>query len=345
MNGASSRNHHQAAECGCARPCTVCTCREPQAGRRKRPVLWLIGLLGTVVLLVTAALAHGATGPGTAGRPGLLIIAHGSPAKAWNQAVLAQEQKVRQLLGPDDPFGRVKVVFMEFAEPNVADGLEELQQAGCSRIVAVPLLIAPSSHSHWDIPALLGLYSDTRIERTLREEGAKLVRCAVPVTLTTTISDSDVIERVMLKRVRALSNDPNREAIVLLAHGSEAIPGAWEDFMRRTATYLCGKTGITCADWACVGVGQEYGRAAAVIQVAAERRDRVIVVGAYLSSGVQRMHQRWMDRFKSQQADLPGLESPLKGLDVALSEQGLLPDESVTEWIVATAQDEMARHP
>lgn len=345
MKNASSHDHHHAGECGCERPCAVCTCREPQAGRRKRPVLWLVGLLATAVVLVTAALAHGATGPGAAGKPGLLVIAHGSPAKAWNQPVLAQEQKVQDLLGQDSPFGRVKVVFMEFAEPNVADGLEELQKAGCSRIVAVPLLIAPSSHSHWDIPALLGLYSDSRIEKTLREEGAKLVRCNVPVTLTTTLADSEVIERVMLKRVRALSNDPNREALVLLAHGSEAIPGPWEEFMKRTATYICGKTGISYADWACVAVGQEYGRAASVIQSASERRDRVIVVGAYLSSGVQRMHQRWMDRFESPQAEMPGMENPLKGVDIALAEQGLLPDEAVAQWVVEIARAEAQRHP
>jgi sirohydrochlorin ferrochelatase len=306
---------------------------------------WLLGLAAIVALLVVTAMARGEGGFPQDGKPGLLIIAHGSPAKVWNQPVLAQEQKVRELFGQDNPFGTIKVVFMEFAEPNVADGLEELQKAGCSRIVAVPLLIAPSSHSHWDIPALLGLYSDPRIEKTLREEEARLVRCKVPVTLTATLSDSDVIERVMLKRVRALSNDPNREAVVLLAHGSEAIPGAWEDFMKRTATYICGKTGITCADWACVGVGQEYDHAAAAIQAAGERRDRVIVVGAYLSSGVQRMHKRWINRFESQHAEMPGMENPLKGLNLALSEQGLLPDESVAEWIVATAKDEIERHP
>jgi sirohydrochlorin ferrochelatase len=338
-----SQDHHHDVGCGCERPCATCTCRKPNVARRRKPGLWLLGLFAVLALLVIAAVAHGGNAASPGGKPSLLIIAHGSPAKAWNEPVLAQENKVRELLGRDNPFGAVKVVFMEFAEPNVANGVEELQKAGCSRIVAVPLLIAPSSHSHWDIPALLGLYSDPRIEKTLREEGARLVRCRVPVTLTTTLSDSDVIERIMLKRVRSLSVDPNREAVVLLAHGSEAIPGAWDDFMKRTAVYVCGKTGITCADWACVGVGQEYDRAASVIQAVAERRDRVIVVGAYLSSGVQRMHKRWMDRFEGQHAEMPGMENPLKGLDLALSEQGLLPDESVAEWIVETACGELNR--
>ncbi len=238
-----------------------------------------------------------------------------------------QEQKVRAGFGDDNPFAEIKVVFMEFAEPNVADGLCSLEKAGCRRIVAVPLLIAPSSHSHWDIPALLGTYSDPEVEKALREEGARLVRTAVPVTVTTTLDKSDVIERIMLKRVRQLSRDTKQEAVVLLAHGSEAIPPAWDRFMRRTVTYLCGQTGISYGDWAAVGVGQEYSRAAAAMQEAARHKDRVIVVGAYLSMGVTRMHSRWMARFTEQGGEMPGMENPLQGLNLELAEQGLLPDE------------------
>jgi sirohydrochlorin ferrochelatase len=286
-----------------------------------------------------------AVGEGAKGKPGLLIIAHGSPAPRWNEPVLGQEQKVRELLGPDNPFAKVKVVFMEFAEPNVADGVADLEKAGCSRIVAVPLLIAPSSHSHWDIPALLGLYSDAKIEKSLRDEGLRVLRSDVPITLTTTLAHSDVIEKVLLERVRALSGDPNEEAIVVLAHGSEAIPPAWDDLMKRTVTYLCGRTGISYGDWACVGVGQEYNQAAAAIRTAAEHRKRVIVVGAYLSLGPKRMHDRWVSRFNRQEAQMHGFENPLDGLDVNLAEQGLLPDEMVTQWIAETAKGEIERHP
>jgi sirohydrochlorin ferrochelatase len=345
MNAASSHDRQHAAGCGCEQPCTPCACRKPDAGRRTKPVLWLLGLFGILVLLAAGAPAYGATDPKHTEEPGLLIIAHGSPARAWNQAVLAQEQKVRDLLGQDSPFAGVKIVLMEFGEPNVADGVEELQQAGCPRIVVVPLMIAPSPHSHWDIPALLGLYSDPKVERDLKEEGARVVRNRVPLTLTATLADSDVIERVMLKRVRALSSDPNAEALVVLSHGSEEMPTAWEDLMKRTAAYICGKTGITYADWACPAVGQEYSRAAKAIQKAAEHRERVIVVGTYLSMGVGRMHKQWTDRSDKQNAEMPGSENPLKGLNILLAEQGLLPDELVAQWIVATARDEIARHP
>jgi len=80
------------------------------------------------------------------------------------------------------------------------------------------------------------------------------------------------------------------------------------------------------------------------IQEAAEHRDRVIVVGAYLSLGVSHIHNRWMAGFNKQAGGMYGSENPLKGLDIRLSEQGLLPDEMVTQWIVDTARGEVQRH-
>ncbi|MBN2317321.1 MAG: hypothetical protein JXM79_25585 [Sedimentisphaerales bacterium] len=305
-----------------------------------------MGLIVLAFLLVSTgwAVNDGKNAGRSRNKSGLLIIAHGSPSPRWNEPVLAQESNVLDILGSDNPFVKVRVVFMEFAEPNVADGIAELEQAGCDRIVAVPLLIAPSSHSHWDVPALLGIYSNAKIEKNLLDEGARLLRSDVPITLTATLDESDVIEKIMLKRVRELSRDPNNEAIVLLAHGSEAAPPAWERLLKRTVTNLCGRTGISYGDWACVGVGQEYSRAVTAIQEAAQHRDHVIVVGAYVSIGVNRMHERWATRF-DKESPMPGMENPLKSLSLRMSGQGLLPDEAVAQWIADTARDEMIRHP
>ncbi len=43
--------------------------------------------------------------------------------------------------------------------------------------------------------------------------------------------------------------------------------------------------------------------------------------------------------------DAFGDENLLEGLNLQLSEQGLLPDEMVTQWIVDTARGEIQRHP
>jgi hypothetical protein len=52
-----------------------------------------------------------------------------------------------------------------------------------------------------------------------------------------------------------------------------------------------------------------------------------------------------MARFNEPGGEMPGMENPLQGLNLELAEQGLLPDELVTQWIVDTARSEVQRHP
>ncbi len=276
---------------------------------------------------------------------GLLIVAHGSPSGEWNKPVADLEQAVKKGLGPDSGFSVVRVVFMEFSQPSVADGVKECELAGCRRIIAVPLLIAPSSHSLWDIPALLGLYGNAAMEEELIKEGARIIRSDLPITLTATIEDSGLIERIMLKRVAELSKDPNNEAIVLLAHGDDVTSPLWDKLMRRTTTFICGRMGISYGDWIYAGVGQSYDKAVSAIARAGEYRKRIIVAGAYLSMGVDTMHARWLKQFHSASGATPGPENPLKDLDVVLCEAGVLPDPSVSQWIVDVSKGELARTP
>lgn len=276
-------------------------------------------------------------------KPGLLIIAHGAPMAKWNEPVLNLEKQVIELLGDDSPFGEVKVSMMEFTKPTIADGIHTMEEAGCSRIIVVPLLIAPSSHSHWDVPALLGLYSDEEIEKELRSEGAEIVRSKLPITVTATLNQGDLIPEIMLDRVKESSKDPKNEAVVILAHGDEMTPPLWDKLMKRTMTYVCGKTGISYANYGFVHVGQTYDtNGVGIIAEAAASRKRVIVVGVYLSMGVDGMHKRYTKTFSMKGAVMPGLENPLEGLDIILSKDGLLPDKRVAKWIVDIAGREVS---
>ena len=268
---------------------------------------------------------------------GLLIIAHGAPMPGWNKPVLALEKQVIKLLGKDNPFKKVKVVFMEFARPSVADGVRQMEEAGCSRIIAVPLLIAPSSHSQWDIPALLGVYYDEEIIKQIVSEGGKPVRSKVPITITPTLSKSGIIPRILLDRVRKLSKNPNEEAVIILAHGEEDFHPFWCRLMREISSYICGKTGISYADWAYVGVGQEYAtRAVPVVLKALKHRKRVLLVGCYVSMGAKEIHDRFMHR--GMHVHGIAMENPLKGKQVIPASHGLLPDERVARWIVSIAR-------
>ena len=85
------------------------------------------------------------------------------------------------------------------------------------------------------------------------------------------------------------------DALVILAHGDHRYAPQWDALMKRSLTHICGKTGITCGDWAYVEMGQGFAsNAAPAIAAAAGQRDRVIVVGCYVSMGVHRLHQRFV---------------------------------------------------
>lgn len=292
-----------------------------------------------VVAVVVTFVAGPVYGAGADARPdneataGLLIIAHGAPFPRWNKPVLKLYPQVLKALGTKSPFRAVRIVFMEFAKPTVADGVKELEAAGCDRIVAVPLLLAPSSHSHWDIPALLGLYADPEIAATLKEEGAEVVHSKLPITVTETMHNADMLREIILDRLKKLSSKPEEEAVVVLAHGCPIFQRHWNDMLKRTVIYLCGKTGITRGDWALVHVGQSYAHEGVpVIASAAGERKRVLVVGLYIGMGVDRMHQRYMNKPAS-----PMFPNPLKGKNVVCAKEGLLPDKRVAKWIARTA--------
>lgn len=278
----------------------------------------------------------------TGNAPGLLIIAHGAPSPKWNEPVLAlQEQVIDALNMQGNPFKKVKICMMEFAKPTVADGVAEMERAGCDRIVVVPLLIAPSSHSHWDIPALLGLYSDEELENELKEEGATIIRPRIPIVITPPLSKSNLIPEIMLDRVKALSTNPANEALVILAHGDDFTMPLWQGLMKRIAVYICSETGISYADWAFVHVGQSYSHAINVITGAAANRERVIIVGSYVSMGVTAMHQRFMRMAKHA---MKGMDNPLDDIDIVTADNGLIPDPRLAKWIAETARKEIIRH-
>jgi sirohydrochlorin ferrochelatase len=80
----------------------------------------------------------------------LLLVAHGSRRPEANEEVRRLAAAVRRR-GPGR-FELVKVAFLEFTEPSVAEGLEACIAQGATRIVVLPYLLAAGSHVARDIP-------------------------------------------------------------------------------------------------------------------------------------------------------------------------------------------------
>ena len=114
--------------------------------------------------------------------PGLLLIAHGSPNAEWNKPLLDFGRRAAEEAGKGGRFKAVRTAMLEAAKPDVPTAVAELEAAGCDRIVAVPLFVAASGHTHFDVPAALGLYWSETTAAALAAEGAKPARPKVPIT-------------------------------------------------------------------------------------------------------------------------------------------------------------------
>jgi len=269
---------------------------------------------------------------------GLLILSHGAPAPQWNEPVNRLVERVRKQNEDEKTFHAIEGAFLEFTQPDAATGIEKLEAAGCDRIIVVPLFIAPSSHSLFDVPAVLGLYSSPEIRQTLEDEQARVAQPKVPLTLTQTLSEGNLLDSFARDEVRSLSKDPANEAVVLIAHGCSDHHSLVERMARRVATYCCGQSGIDYADWAYCAVGQTFWEEAApAIFQAAEHKGRVLVVGLYISTSAKRVYERAMKRAEG--LTDTEFKSPFKDMDVVFSNKGLVDHPATADWLLRIARE------
>ena len=287
----------------------------------------------TAILLVISITAF------SKDKSGLLSIAHGSPSAKWNQPVLTLEDSIQNLLDKKQitGFDEVRVALMEFTEPSVASVVAEMEQNGVTQIYALPLFICPSGHSVYDVPTILGLYYNKEVGDALKEEGTKIVDSKAQITVGPTLSYGDVIENILLDRVNELSENPKNEAVVILAHGDERFLPMWESVTDNAGKYILGKTGIEYYDNAFVEVGQSFAvDGVNAIYNASEKKERVIVVGVYVSLGVNRMSE---GAGVMMMGHTMTSSQMLEGKNIVYSDKGLLPSPKVTEWVVERASD------
>lgn len=268
---------------------------------------------------------------------GLMIIAHGSPAEQWNQPVLDLENQVKQLCDKKEitKFEEVRVALMEFTEPSIATVVKDLENKGITKIFVLPLFIAPSGHSIYDIPTLLGLYYDKEMDDLLKEEKAEIVNTKIKITVGPTLNYDNVMKDILLDKVKKLSDNPEEEALIILAHGDKNFMPVWEKLSTETGNYILGKTGIEYFDKAFVEVGQSFAiDGVSPILKASENKQKVIVVGMYLSMGVKNMAENSGFIMMGRTIESKKM---FEGKNIVFAEHGLLPDERIAEWIVDIA--------
>lgn len=85
-----------------------------------------------------------------AGRPGIVLFAHGARDPNWAKPFFEIAERTRRLR----PDAEVRLAFLELMSPDLAAAGDELVQAGCSALTIVPLFLGAGGHVRRDLPAL-----------------------------------------------------------------------------------------------------------------------------------------------------------------------------------------------
>ena len=143
-----------------------------------------------------------------------------------------------------------------------------------------------------------------------------------------TLMESGVIETAMTERIKALSGDPQKEAVIFLAHGDPFRRGFWETILNNCAD-AAKKEGFTYVDYQLIGMGQNIkDDISPLVEKAKGARSKVIVQGIYLVSTVSSMAKR----------------AGISDENVVFGSEGILPESAgdVLEWIVNTTKEWIA---
>ncbi|WP_153770525.1 sirohydrochlorin chelatase [Labrenzia sp. CE80] len=85
---------------------------------------------------------------------GLMICGHGSR----NKGAVRQFAQLAEGLKQRFPNWPVEYGYLEFANPVIHDGLNNLREAGCTHVLAVPGMLFAAGHAKNDIPSVLNTY-------------------------------------------------------------------------------------------------------------------------------------------------------------------------------------------
>jgi len=202
-------------------------------------------LLG--VLLCTTPLATRAAdtaAPATSRKVGVLLVNHGSRSATWRQALLDLEARVRPALLDRGAIQGVKTAFMEYTEPSIATRLKEFDADGFTDVVIVPLFLTVSAHTFDDIPTIIGKKVDPSSLEMMRLEKIERYAPKAAVALTPNLDFPDILKENVLRRARALSQQPAEESLVLIAYGDETYDKEWTSLLDGVGDYVQARTGI-----------------------------------------------------------------------------------------------------
>jgi sirohydrochlorin ferrochelatase len=291
------------------------------------------------LVLALAAAGAGAEARQPQARPGILLLAHGGSPQ-WNDNVRALAVR----LDSEQP---VEVAFGMATRANIQSAVTALAARGVTEIVAVPLFVSSHSSVVTSTQFLLGLRADAPADLAMfakmshgghgagheghavdPTEGTRPVTSPVPIRMAGALDSHPIVASILADRARAISTDPARESVILVAHGPvrDEENQRWLDNLATLAAGIRQSGAYASIDWLTVRDDAPPAiRDAATSELralVAKRREsaaRVLVVPVLLSfGGIEQ-----------------GIRKRLDGLDYIMAPQAIMPDDRLADWIKA----------
>jgi sirohydrochlorin ferrochelatase len=291
--------------------------------------------------LLLAPAAPGRHEPPAPTRPGVLLLAHGGNPQ-WNENVRALAARV-------DRAHPTEVAFGMATRANIQAAVDVLTARGVTEIVAVPLFVSSHSSVVTSTQYLLGLRAEAPPDLAKfakmghgsssgatghahhiadPADGTHPVKSPVPIRMSSALDGHPIVATILADRARAISTDPAREAVILVAHGpvNDAENQRWLDNLAVLAGGIAEDRAYASIEWMTVrddAPAAIRDAATAELRALVEKRrhagDRVLIVPVLLSfGGIEQ-----------------GIRKRLDGLDYMMAPQAIMPDDRLVDWVAA----------
>lgn len=279
---------------------------------------------------------------------GILLLAHGGGPE-WNARVTdlaAQVNKTRP----------TEVAFGMATRATIQAGVDRLVARGVTDIVAVPLFVSSWSSIITSTEYLLGLRADAppalaafakmshapvtagtsgsgsagHEGHGAAVDGTTPIRTTVPIRLTAALNDHPIVADILASRAKSISQDPTKEAVVVVAHGpnDDADNRRWLSDMHSLANRIRGTERFASIEYLTLrddAPRPVRDRATQDLRELVQRHidggRRVLIVPLLVSFG-------GIDK---------GLRERLQGLSYTLPAAALVPDQRLVTWVLAMA--------
>lgn len=290
------------------------------------------------LIIVFGAISAAAQGGNAS--TGILLLAHGGKQN-WNDEVM----KVAATVEKTAP---VEVAFGMASKRNIQQAVDRLAARGVREIVAVPLFVSQHSTVITSTEYLLGkrekappeLAAFAKMDHghgSSSSHGSHQssnpvdpltpVKTMLPIRMASALGGHPFVAEILRSRAADISRLAENEVVVIVAHGpvSDQENERWLADMHRLAEVMRGKSKfkrivyLTVRDDAPEPIrSRATAELRAVVTRAVDEKSKVLIVPLLLSyGGIEE-----------------GIKKRLEGLNYAMSNQALLPDERLARWVL-----------